>query len=282
MTPDIPIETIDQPEDLLQQIFRQLRQHTGHDFSNYKRPTLLRRINRRMQFNNIPDLPAYVSFIEQHPNEINNLLKDLLISVTQFFRDESSFDQLAQVVMPIIFQGKKPGQPIRIWVAGCATGEEAYSIAILCAEQAALLKKAPPVQIMATDIDEHALAIARQAFYPANELAHLSAERLQRFFVPKEEGYEVQAFLKKQVQFIHQNFLQTIPAISFDFISCRNVFIYLNYTAQEQVLKNFQAAIKPNGFLFLGKAESINGAPQSFATFNREHQIYQFTGNKSS
>jgi two-component system, chemotaxis family, CheB/CheR fusion protein len=262
-------------EHLLQEVFTLLQQHTGHDFSNYKRPTLLRRIHRCMRFKDLPDLPSYIAHLQQHPSDIKVLLKSLLISVTQFFRDKQSFSELEQVVFLPLLQSNKRDKPVKIWVAGCATGEEAYSIAMLCAEYALHTADAPTFQIIATDIDEQALHYAKEGLYNATEVAYLSPERLQQFFTQGDEGYRVKQHLKDQVQFLHQNLLLTVPATGLNLISCRNVFIYLNYTAQEQALHKFRTVLQPGGYLFLGKAESINGAPHSFTTISREHQIYQ-------
>jgi two-component system CheB/CheR fusion protein len=166
------LETEKRPEpqqQALRDIFTQLRVRTGHDFLNYKRPTLLRRIERRINVHNLPDLPSYITFLQQHPDETHALLKDLLISVTNFFRDSKAFQYLEQNVLPALFAGKTSVDQIRIWVAGCATGEEAYSLAMLCAERVLGTLDAPSVQIFATDIDETAIAIAREGFYTLND-----------------------------------------------------------------------------------------------------------------
>src|SRR5262245_55952531 len=171
----------------LRDIFAELRLRTGHDFSNYKRPTLLRRIERRINIHNLPDLPSYVNFIREHPEETSALLKDLLISVTNFFRDKKAFDIIEKEILPKILKGKTTEDQVRIWVAGCATGEEAYSIAILCAEKTNGIIESPKVQIFATDIDEAAITEAREGLYSINDLAEVSPERLRRFFIKEGE-----------------------------------------------------------------------------------------------
>jgi two-component system CheB/CheR fusion protein len=200
----IPVDVEKRPDDLqhaLREIFSQLRLLTGHDFTNYKRPTLLRRIERRINIRNLPDLPAYAAFVRQHPEEIHALLKDLLISVTNFFRDRAAFEALEQQVIPAILEAKKAGSQLRIWVAGCATGEEAYSIAMICAEQLLNVTDAPKVQIFGTDIDDAAIAHAREGIYTINDAADISPERLRNFFNKDGDGYRVRREIREMVLF---------------------------------------------------------------------------------
>lgn len=259
----------------INEIFTQLRVHTGHDFSNYKRPTLLRRIERRIYIRNLPDLPSYVHFMSQNPDEVNALLKDLLISVTNFFRDAKPFGQIEQDVLPAILKGKKSNDEIRIWVAGCATGEEAYSIAMLVAEKMIGVIDAPKVQIFATDIDEGAIAIAREGYYTLNDAADVTPEQLRRFFTVEGDGYRIRREIREMVLFANHNFLKDPPFSRLDMITCRNVLIYLNSVAQERVMETFHFALNPGSYLFLGTSESVDGASDLYATFNRENHIYQ-------
>lgn len=270
-------ETEKKPESqqkALRDIFTQLRVRTGHDFSNYKRPTLLRRIERRINVHNLPDLPAYMAFLQQHPEETHALLKDLLISVTNFFRDSKAFTGLESEVLSTIFTGKTSEDQVRIWVAGCATGEEAYSIAMLCAEQAATIFDAPKVQIFASDIDESAIATAREGLYTLNDAADVSPERLRQFFNRDGDGYRVRREIRETILFAHHNFLKDPPFSKLDLVTCRNVLIYLNGTAQERVLETFHFALNPKGYLFLGTSESVNGS-DLFAILNRDYHIFQ-------
>jgi two-component system CheB/CheR fusion protein len=274
----IPIEpkSRDDSQQLaLREIFAHLRLRTGHDFTNYKRPTLLRRIERRINIRNLLDLPTYVAFLKESPDEISALLKDLLISVTNFFRDKKSFELLEKEIIPRITDGKTAGQHVRIWVAGCATGEEAYSLAILCAEKTLGLIDAPKIQIFATDIDESAIAKAREAFYTLNDAADVSPERLKRFFNKEGEGYRIRREIREMVLFATHNFLKDPPFSHLDLISCRNVMIYLNHVAQERAIETFHFALNPAAFLFLGTSESVDGASDLYATFNRDAHIYQ-------
>ena len=259
----------------LREIFTHLRTRTGHDFSNYKRPTLLRRIERRINVRNLPDLPAYVKYLNQTPEEAVSLLKDVLISVTNFFRDKKAFQVIETEVIPLILKTKTGDDQVRIWVAGCATGEEAYSIAILCAEKLTDLPDAPKVQIFATDIDEAAIAHAREGYYTLNDAADVSPERLRRFFNKEGEGYKIKREIRETVMFANHNFLKDPPFSRLDMVTCRNVMIYLNRTAQERVIETFHFALKPGGFLFLGTSESADGATDLYVSFNRDQHIFQ-------
>jgi two-component system CheB/CheR fusion protein len=259
----------------IREIFTEIRVRTGHDFSNYKRPTLLRRIERRINIHNLPDLPSYVSYMHQNPDETNALLKDLLISVTNFFRDKKAFEVIEKEVLPLMLKGKKSENQLRIWVAGCATGEEAYSLAMLCAEKTTGVFDAPKIQIFATDIDEAAIATAREGLFNINDLADVSPERLRRFFTKEGEEYRIRREIRETIMFANHNFLKDPPFSHLDMISCRNVMIYLNHVAQERVTETFHFALNPGGFLFLGSSESVDGATDLYANYNRENHIFQ-------
>lgn len=259
----------------LREIFTEIRVRTGHDFSNYKRPTLLRRIERRINIHGLPDLPSYVTYIHQNRDETEALLKDLLISVTNFFRDKRAFEIIETEVLPALLKGKRSEHGLRIWVAGCATGEEAYSLAILCAEATAGLVDGPKVQLFATDIDEAAIATAREGVYTLNDVADVSPERLRRFFNKEGEMYRIRREVRETVMFANHNFLKDPPFSHLDLISCRNVLIYLNHVAQERVAETFHFALNPGGYLFLGSSESVDGATDLYAAYNREQHIFQ-------
>jgi len=277
-TVNIPVESehrTDHQQKALQEVLTQLRIRTGHDFTNYKRPTLLRRIERRIYIRNLPDLPAYAAFLQTNPEEITALLKDLLISVTSFFRDPKAFEVVKEEVLPAIFQGKTADNQVRIWVAGCATGEEAYSMAMLCAEWTMKMVDAPTVQIFATDIDEAAITRARDAFYTINDSADVSSERLNNFFIKDGTGYRIRREIREMVMFANHNLIKDPPFSRLDMVCCRNVLIYLNHTAQTRVMETFHFALNSNGFLFLGTSESTDGGSDLYMSFNREQHIYR-------
>ena len=269
------VERTDDQQQALREIFNQLRLRTTHDFSNYKRATLLRRIERRINVHALPSLTAYATFLTQNLEEPKALLKDLLISVTNFFRDADAFDVIEKEVLLRIFENKGPGNSIRLWTIGCATGEEAYSLAMFCVERLTGLLDAPKVQIFATDIDETALSIARDGVYTLNDAADVSPDRLRRFFVKDGDDYRVRREIREMVLFANHDVLKDPPFSHLDLVTCRNMMIYLNNTAQERVLETVHFALEPGGFLFLGSSESVEGAGDLFATVNRDYHIYQ-------
>ncbi len=274
----IPVETENRQEgqqNALKEIFTQLRILTGHDFSNYKRPTLLRRIERRINVRNLPDLQAYSNYLQEHAEETNALLKDLLISVTNFFRDKKAFEALELEILPTLIKNKNSEEQVRIWVAGCATGEEAYAIAMLCAEQTLNIFDAPKILIFATDIDEEAIAHAREGFYTINEAADVSPERLRRFFNREGDGYRIRRELREMLLFANHNFIKDPPFSHLDLISCRNVLIYLNRTAQERVMQTFHFALNTGGYLFLGTSESVDTSDNLYEIVSRDHHIFK-------
>jgi two-component system, chemotaxis family, CheB/CheR fusion protein len=239
----------------LARVFSALRGRTGHDFRLYKPLTVLRRLERRLRFNGVATLDEYLPLLQAGEAEPRALVRDLLISVSGFFRDPEAFAALAGLI-PSLFEGKGPDDAVRVWVAGCATGEEAYSIAILLAEHAATLRAPPAVQMFATDIDEKGYAQGRDALYPASAVADLPAERLSRFFVQEAGGYRVRKSLREGVLFAVHNVLQDPPFARLDLVSCRNLLIYLQPEGQEQVMGTFHYALRPGGVLFLGASET--------------------------
>lgn len=264
---------IDEAE-ALREVFYLLRTRTGHDFSQYKRPTLMRRIGRRMQVTAVTDLPAYLEVVRTHPEEVQALLRDLLISVTNFFRDREAWLAL-EAIIPEIFRNKNAGDQVRVWVAGCATGEEAYTMAMLLHEYASTLDQSPVIQIFATDIDEEAIATARQGVYPESIVADVSPERIQRFFVAEQGHYRIKKEIRDLVLFAPHNLLRDPPFSRLDLITCRNLLIYLNRDVQEQVLKLFHFILRPEGYLLLGASESTDGVPGLFTLIDKAQRLYQ-------
>jgi two-component system, chemotaxis family, CheB/CheR fusion protein len=251
-----------------------LRTRTGHDFSYYKRATILRRISRRMQVNGIEDLPGYLSYLRLHPGEAAALLQDLLISVTNFFRDRDAFEALEQQI-PAVFDGKGPDAVVRVWIAACATGEEAYSVAMLLLEHARKMDAPPSIQLFACDLDAQAIQIARAGFYPLTIAADVSEERLRRFFVKEHRGYRVRRELRELVLFAAHDLLKDPPFSRMDLISCRNLLIYLTREAQQRCLETFHFALQPNGCLFLGSSESVDETSELFAPVDKKHRIFR-------
>ncbi len=250
-----------------------LRLRTGRDFSYYKRGTILRRVARRLQVNGLENLPDYLAFLRMHPGESGALLQDLLISVTNFFRDRESFQQLKDE-LPRLFRGKQMDEQVRVWVAGCATGEEAYSIAMLLAEYAADLDAPPALQVFATDVDEISLRSARDGFYPDTIAADVSPDRLRRFFSKEPGGYRVKRAVRETVLFAPHDLLKDSPFSRLDLVTCRNLLIYLRPEAQLRAFDIFHFALRADGLLFLGGSESAESAGKYFTPLNKKHRLY--------
>jgi two-component system, chemotaxis family, CheB/CheR fusion protein len=271
------IEDDQRPADVVQDGLRDVlsivRVRTGHDFSNYKRATLYRRIARRMQVYQTDSIAEYHLRLREDPGELTFLLRDFLISVTNFFRDADAFDALREQVIPKIFAHHHGDGPIRVWVAGCATGEEAYSLGMLLAEHVAHAG-GPPPQIFATDIDEPSLAEARLGRYPESIAADVSPERLHRFFDHDSNGYRVRKELRELVLFSPHNVLRDPPFSRLDLVSCRNLLIYLNRDAQDRVLNMFHFGLRNDGFLFLGMSETAETTAGQFAAVDPKHRVF--------
>jgi two-component system, chemotaxis family, CheB/CheR fusion protein len=277
-TIEIPIEPHQHQESdgkALRDIFTQLRVRTGHDFTNYKRSTVLRRIERRVRINELSNLPAYARYLTEQPEEAHALLKDLLISVTNFFRDLLPFEALERSIISKLLENKGPEDQVRVWVAGCATGEEAYSVAILISECLEGLPEPPQVQIFATDIDEWAIAKAREAYYTPNDAADVEPERLRRFFIKEGQGYRVRREVREMVLFAAHNVIKDPPFSHLDLITCRNLLIYLNRTAQERLMQVLHFALNPGGYLFLGTSESVQGSSDLFVAIDKDSHIFR-------
>jgi len=257
----------------LREITEFLHARTGHDFSHYKHATVLRRILRRLQVNTLETLPAYAAFLTDHPGEAGALLKDLLISVTNFFRDPQGFIAL-EAMLPRLFRGKTGGDAVRVWVPACATGEEAYSLAMLLLEHADTLENPPEIQIFATDLDENALRSAREGLYPATIVADVSPERLRRFFTSDQGRFRVQQEVRERVLFASHNILRDPPFSRLDLVSCRNLLIYFNRAAQDRVVDTFHFALRPGGILFLGASESVDNQ-SLFTVTEKKHRIFE-------
>jgi two-component system CheB/CheR fusion protein len=262
-------------EATLREILLLLRLRTGHDFAHYRRPTLLRRIARRMQVRAVNQLADYLSFLRNSPEELEVLFRDLLITVTNFFRDHESFEVLGREVIPKLFEGKASDDQVRVWSAGCATGEEAYSLAMMLAEYASRLPAPPSLQVFGTDIDERAIVEARTARYPATIALDVSPERLQSFLLREGDHYRIKKELREIVLFAVHNVLRDPPFSRLDLISCRNLLIYLNREMQERILETFHFALRPDGYLFLGGSESADTTPDLFVPVDKKHRIYR-------
>jgi two-component system CheB/CheR fusion protein len=264
-------------EDALKKICVILRNQIGHDFSQYKPNTLIRRVERRMAVHQIEQLDEYLLFLRQTPAETESLFRDLLIGVTSFFRDPEAFAGLESQVIPKLLANKPTGAPVRVWVCGCATGEEAYSIAILLREHIDTLKRSFKVQVFATDIDGRAVEQARAGIYPASIAADLSPERLERFFTrdPGSEVYRVKKVIRDVLIFSEQDLIKDPPFSKLDLITCRNLLIYLNAGLQQRLIPLFHYALNPQGFLVLGTSESIGDFAAAFAPVDRKQKIFQ-------
>jgi two-component system, chemotaxis family, CheB/CheR fusion protein len=272
-TPAKAIEVLLEGETALQTIFILLRTDTGVDFTLYKHTTLQRRILRRMVLYRLESIEDYVIYLREHPEEVQALYEDILIHVTSFFRDPISFEVLQAKVFPTI-ANKSPAVPIRIWVAGCSTGEEAYSIAICLLEFLDTQAIRPPIQIYATDISDWAIERARTGFYSYSAVADISPERLGRFFVPVEDGYQIGKSVRELCVFARQNLCSDPPFSKLDLISCRNVLIYLGAALQQKILPTFHYGLKPTGFLMLGSSETTGESTDLFTTIDKKQKIY--------
>ena len=260
-------------------ICRLLQRHTGHDFSQYKESTIHRRLQRRMQALQLDTVETYVERLRQDPTEVDFLFKDMLIGVTHFFRDPAAFAVLERTVIPQLFVDKGADDQVRVCVCGCATGEEAYSLAILLREHMDRLTVVPHVQVFATDIDAHALETARRGIYPAGIAEHVTPERLERFFVKQDHIYQVKPELRKMCLFTMHSFIKDPPFARLDLLSCRNMLIYLAPELQHKLLRLFHYALRPDGYLFLGLSETSLGQGELFRPLGQQHRIFQKTGH---
>jgi two-component system, chemotaxis family, CheB/CheR fusion protein len=251
---------------------------SGIDFRNYKLGTLRRRTARRMMLRRLDSLAEYVRFAHESREELRNLHEDVLINVTRFFRDTSVFDALKSDILPAMFESRPPDQQVRIWIAGCSTGEEAYSIAICILEYLASQPHEPPIQIFGTDASERSIEKARMALYPESIAKEITPERLRRFFVKTDKGYQISKRVRDLCIFARQNLCNDPPFSRLDLISCRNVLIYLERAIQGQIVNTFHYALRSNGCLLLGRSESVADSNGLFTPIDRRNKYYMKMG----
>ena len=261
--------------DYLSKIFMLIKRKTGVDLSYYKENTIIRRIERRMGITRIDELPQYVHFLEDNAQEIHTLFKEILIGVTRFFRDPEAFEVLGDSVLPEIFRRKPEGEDIRVWVPGCSTGEEAYSLAILFAEFAEAQGYGNEVKIFATDIDKDAIEFASFGLYPESVAADMTPGRISRFFTRKGEHYQVSQNIREMVIFAYHNVFKDPPFRQVDLVTCRNLLIYLQPILQKRVIGNFQFSLNSGGFLFLGTSESLGDLSTGFYSIDTRWKVFR-------
>ncbi|MHC8397999.1 CheR family methyltransferase [Pseudomonas sp. MDT1-17] len=265
-------------EQILQDILLLLRNRTGHDFKHYKRATVLRRIERRLQVTAQSDLPAYFTYLENHPEEANDLLSDMLIGVTNFFRDREAFEALERhVLSALMSSGLEKPKPdeVRIWSAGCSTGEEAYSLAILCTEHQKLETNPVKLQVFATDIDERAIAFGRVGQYSEAILTDVPPTRVRQYFVKNAQHFKVRKEIREKILFAKHSLLSDPPFSQIDLIVCRNLLIYLERDIQREILQMFHFALRPGGYLFMGSSESADACPDLFTPVDKRNRIFR-------
>jgi len=283
---EAPGEELDQDSNdytHLQKILLLLRAQTGHDFTLYKKNTITRRVERRLAFHQLPDYPHYVNYLRENPHEVEILFKELLIGVTKFFRDAPAFEALKEQLNLKLIK-KTLDEPVRIWVAGCSTGEEAYTIAILLMEylEGLKLQRLPKVQIFATDLDSNAIEFARNGFYFSNITSEVSPQRMERFFEKRNNGYVVKKELREMIVFAQHNLIKDAPFTKLDLLTCRNVMIYLTADLQKKLIPVFHYSLNDSGLLFLGPAESVGIFNEAFSILDSKWKIYERHGGVSA
>ncbi|MDR3540680.1 MAG: chemotaxis protein CheB [Desulfosporosinus sp.] len=254
-----------------------LRSKIGHDFSSYKKNTVYRRIERRMGIHQIDKIATYVSYLQENPQELDLLFKELLIGVTSFFREPMEWELLKEKVIPALLAERAPSNTLRVWVSGCATGEEAYSLAIVFKEVLEQLKPSQDysMQIFATDLDRDAIDKAREGIFPANIAEDMSPERLNRYLVKVDRGYQVVKTIRDMVIFAQQSMIKDPPFTKIDILTCRNLLIYLTPEMQKKLMPLFHYSLNPGGFLFLGSAEAVGNFTDLFKLVDRKSRLYQ-------
>jgi two-component system CheB/CheR fusion protein len=272
-------ETGDKAQSTLEKVVILLRAQTGHDFSLYKRNTLYRRIERRMGIHQIGKMATYVRYLQENPQELDLLFKELLIGVTSFFRDAAAWEQMREQSVPELLASRPAGQAVRAWVPGCSTGEEAYSLAIVLKEALEAIKPRKPfaIQVFATDLDRDAIDKARQGFFSENIASDVSPERLSRFFAKEDRGYRVRKEIREMVIFAPQNLIMDPPFTKLDILSCRNLLIYLTLEVQKKLIPLFHYSLKPGGILFLGSAETVGSATDLFTPLDGKSRLFRRT-----
>ena len=254
-----------------------LRAHTGNDFSHYKRNTLHRRVERRMDLHQLAKMPDYVRYLQENPQELSLLFKELLIGVTNFFRDPAAWDHLRLVALPALLASHPSEEPLRAWVTGCSTGEEAYSLAIILKEAVEEIQPRRQwiLQIFATDLDPDAIDKARTGLYPASIAVDITKERLKLFFSQEESGYRVRKEIREMVIFAPQNLIMDPPFTKLDILVCRNLLIYLTPEVQKKLIPLFHYSLRPGGILFQGSAETIGEGSDLFAPLDGKSRLFQ-------
>lgn len=276
MARQTPADVEHASDEVIRDLFEILHNRAGHDFSHYKKTTLMRRIDRRMAVHKLTSPRAYVEFLKSNPDALDALFNELLIGVTSFFRDPEAFESLRENALPALLDAKAPGQILRAWVTGCSTGEEAYSLAILIREYLDAHELNCSVQIFATDIDDAAIDVARAGVYPARIESDVSPERLERYFAKDEnQCYRVKKLIREMVIFAPQNLLQDPSFTRLDLLTCRNLLIYLEAGLQQKVLPLFHFSLAENGILFLGSSESLGAASDLFEPVDKKWKIFR-------
>jgi two-component system, chemotaxis family, CheB/CheR fusion protein len=268
-------ELSEEQRELIRRIIAHVHARTGHDFSQYKRSTLLRRVQRRLQIYGVSTLESYLDTLRQNPTEASALFNDILIGVTSFFRDRESWEKLTTQVIPKILKDRESNETVRVWTIGCSTGEEAYGLAILLFEAFDRLEIHAQIQVFASDLDENSIRYAREGLYPTAIEADVSTERLARFFIQEGNHYRVKREVRDAVLFTHHSVLRDAPFSRLDLITCRNLLIYLEREIQNTVFDIFHYSLKPGRYLFLGSSESIETAHELFETLDKTHRIYR-------
>jgi two-component system CheB/CheR fusion protein len=261
-------------ESVFNRILNLLKRATGVDFTYYKHSTIKRRTFRRMALRKVDNLDDYLSYLTDHSDEVSALYADILINVTSFFRDQEVFDELKHSVFPVLMQDRPPDAPIRIWVPGCSTGEEVYSLVIALLDFFTEIGREAPLQIFGTDIDNAAIDQARAGKYGEHGLENISPQHLGRYFVKTESGYQIHKSIRDRCTFARQNLIKDPPFSHLDLISCRNVLIYLGPVLQKKIIPIFHFALKPGGFLVLGKSEAIGAFQEMFNLVDKKHRFY--------
>jgi two-component system CheB/CheR fusion protein len=263
------------PVEPIQRVFQLLRGRTGHDFSGYKLSTMRRRIERRMNMHLVKDPEQYVRYLRDNPHELDLLFKELLIGVTSFFRDPESFQALADRALPGLFQSRPENSTLRVWSAGCSTGEEAYSLAIQLLEQMKKLNRYFTLQIYGTDLDNEAIEAARVGVYPHGIAVDVAPERLERYFHHEDSTYRIRKEVREQVVFAQQNIIKDPPFTKLDLLCCRNLLIYLNLELQKRLFPLFHYSLRPGGILFLGPSETVGGFTDLFEVLDKKWKIFR-------
>ncbi len=261
------------PNDIIHSVLVRLRSHTGHDFTCYKHSTMARRIERRMNVHRIEEPQTYVRYLRDHPHELDLLQRELLISVTSFFRDPEAFETLRTEALPTLLEERSDDDTIRAWVPGCATGEEAYTVAIVLHEALLADEHGCELHVFGTDLDAQAIEKARSGLYPHGIAADVPHEYLEHYFTQEDDGYRIHKKIRDSIVFAQQNVISDPPFTRLDLIVCRNLLIYLVSEAQQRVLPSFHYALKPGGLLMLGSSESLGESSRLFESLDRQHRI---------